>query len=52
MNNKLGRDFISEEKRDFKFKLGNTLASALTGFIAGIISAVFVFWVVYSTLVK
>lgn len=32
-------DFISEEKRDFKFKIGIALASALSGFIAGAIIA-------------
>ena len=34
-------DFISEEKKDFKFKIGIALASALTGFIAGAIVASF-----------
>jgi len=33
------RDFVSEEKREFKFKLGTTIASALTGFIAGALVA-------------
>ncbi|MCK4805777.1 MAG: hypothetical protein KAS91_01155 [Candidatus Pacebacteria bacterium] len=33
----LSRDFISEEQRDFKFRIGETLASSLSGFIAGII---------------
>lgn len=33
------RDFISEENRDFKFKLGKTIASSLTGFVAGLIVA-------------
>ena len=50
--NKLTRDFISNERRDFKFKLGSTLASALTGFLAGVISATFVFWVAYSMFAK
>lgn len=33
------RDFISKEPREFKFKLGKVLASPLSGFIAGAISA-------------
>jgi hypothetical protein len=36
------RDFISEENRQFKFKLGSLLASSLAGFVAGIaISVIF-----------
>ncbi len=41
--NTITRDFISNEKRDFKFRIGNTLASALSGFIAGAIAAIIVF---------
>lgn len=37
------KDFISEENREFKWKLGNSLASSLTGFIVGIIVSVIVF---------
>jgi len=40
---KISRDFISEEKRYFRFKLGNVLASSLTGFLAGVIFAS-IFW--------
>jgi len=28
-------DFISNEQRDYKFKIGTILASSLSGFIAG-----------------
>jgi len=42
----LSRDFISEEQRQFKFKIGRTLASALSGFIAGVIFAS-IFWVIF-----
>ncbi len=31
------RDFISKKERVFKIKIGKTLASSLTGFIAGVI---------------
>jgi len=41
----LSRDFISEEQREFKFKIGQTLASALSGFIAGVIFTS-VFWLI------
>jgi len=33
------RDFISKEERSFKFKLGKTIASSLSGFIVGAIFA-------------
>lgn len=32
----LSRDFISNEQRDFKFHIGKTIASSLSGFIAGV----------------
>lgn len=32
----LSRDFISKEERDFNFKIGEILASSLSGFIAGV----------------
>jgi acid phosphatase family membrane protein YuiD len=37
------QDFISQEKRAYKIQLGHTLASALTGFVAGVISASIIF---------
>ena len=37
--NSVGDDFISHEQRSFKFKLGNLLASSLSGFIAGVVFA-------------
>jgi len=33
--NKLLRDFISEEKRPFKFQIGKVIASSLAGFVIG-----------------
>jgi hypothetical protein len=35
----LTRDFISKDERNFKFRLGHTIASSLSGFIAGTIFA-------------
>lgn len=48
----ISRDFVSNEQRDFKFKLGGTLASALSGFIAGAIAAVIIFLVGYFLFIK
>ncbi|MDD4761469.1 MAG: hypothetical protein PHZ25_00360 [Candidatus Pacebacteria bacterium] len=39
----LHRDFISKEERRFKFMIGKTLASSLTGFVAGVVFAS-IFW--------
>ncbi len=33
------RDFISNEKREYRYKLGTLIASALAGFVAGFIFA-------------
>lgn len=40
---KIFREFVSEESRDFRFKLGKWLASGLSGFIFGVIVAS-LFW--------
>ena len=32
---KLGRDLVSDEKRDYKVRLGYTLASSLFGLVCG-----------------
>ncbi|MFA6341031.1 MAG: hypothetical protein WCX27_02205 [Candidatus Paceibacterota bacterium] len=42
------RDFISQDPRDFKFKLGKTLASSLSGFIGGFVVAS-IFWLLWFT---
>lgn len=36
--NKLFRDFVSFEKRDYPVQIGRTVASSLTGFIMGVIA--------------
>jgi hypothetical protein len=43
--NPITKDFISDEPRKFRFKVGKILASSLSGFIAGIIVAS-VIWIV------
>lgn len=37
--NKFLQDFISEDSRDYKFKIGHILASSLSGFICGAVVA-------------
>lgn len=39
----LKQDFISLEKREYKWKLGTAIASSLSGFIVGIIITVIIF---------
>jgi len=36
---KIARDFVSQESRDFKFQVGRLIASALAGFVAGVVGA-------------
>jgi hypothetical protein len=49
--NSLSRDFISNEQRDFKFQIGKTIASSLSGFIAGVF-ATLIFLAILSYLLK
>ncbi len=34
---KILREFVSDESRKFRFKIGRLIASSLSGFIAGVI---------------
>ncbi|HYE22564.1 MAG TPA: hypothetical protein VD998_03175 [Verrucomicrobiae bacterium] len=36
---KITRDFVSQEQRQFEFKLGEVMASALSGFVVGVVTA-------------
>ena len=36
---RLTRDFVSRESRQYKMKIGRTVASSLTGFIFGVAAA-------------
>lgn len=48
MNNiNIARDFISDEKRNYKVKVGGLIASSLSGFICGIIVASIIWIVVF-----
>lgn len=42
---KISRDFISEENREYKFKIGKLVASSLAGFVCGILGASLV-WII------
>ncbi len=44
--NKLTRDFISEDSREYTFKIGTMVASSLSGFICGFVVAGIIFAVV------
>ena len=39
-------EFVSNEQRDFRFKLGTLIASSLSGFITGVIAAS-IAWLLY-----
>ncbi len=44
---KILSEFVSKENRNYKFKLGRTIASSLAGFIAGAIVASIVWYVAF-----
>lgn len=37
--NEITRDFVSQEPRKFRYKVGHYLASSLSGFVVGVIVA-------------
>lgn len=41
---KLFRDFVSNEDRTYRVRIGHVLASSLSGFVAGVIVASLVFF--------
>ena len=47
MANRILRDFISEEEREYRYKMGHLVASGLTGFIVGaVVSGVALYLVI------
>jgi len=53
MNKKsIWRDFISDEKRDFKVRLGYTIASSLFGLICGVVLSSFVWILAFNYVVE
>ena len=44
---KLVREFISDDQRQYNFKLGQVVASALSGFIVGVIVASIIWMVAF-----
>lgn len=49
---KIKEDFISSDKRNFKWRLGRVLASSLTGFIAGFVVASIIFFTLFDFALK
>lgn len=49
---KIAEDFISNEKKDFKWVLGKVNASALSGFLAGLAVATIFFFTVFDITLK
>lgn len=46
----LTSDFVAEGNKKFRFQIGRSMASALSGFIAGVAAASIIWWVaVYLT---
>lgn len=46
--NEIVRDFISDEKREYRFKFGQIIASSLSGFICGAIVATIICLVIFN----
>lgn len=49
---KLSDDFISHDRKKFKYRLGKVLASSLSGFIAGLIVASIIFLAFFDLALK
>lgn len=52
LNEGAANDFVSNDKRGFKWKIGKNLASSLSGFIAGIIITSLFFITVFDLVFK
>ncbi|HNX11334.1 MAG TPA: hypothetical protein PKI61_04295 [bacterium] len=52
MEKKVIGDFISTEKKTFRWRLGKVLASSLSGFLAGIIVGGFIFMTVFYLILR
>jgi hypothetical protein len=48
----INKEFISEERRKFKWQLGRAIASSLSGFIAGLVVAAIVFFTLFDFALK
>lgn len=49
---KILRDFISNEKKKFKYQVGHLVASSLSGFIAGIIVTLIIIFALCDVVLK
>jgi len=45
-------EFVSHERRKFKFRIGKLLASSFSGFLAGIIVAIIIFLAFFQITLK
>ncbi len=50
MTSKITSDFIADERRQYKFKLGQLIASSLSGFIGGFIVATIIWVMIFKVL--
>lgn len=48
----LARDFVSKEAIKFDWQIGNILASSLSGFIAGILVTLIIFYTLFDVALK
>lgn len=48
----LFRDFVSQENREYRIKLGRLVASSLTGFVGGVIVASIIWAMAVSYLIN
>ena len=45
-------DFISHDKKSFKWRLGKVLASSLSGFIAGVVVTIIFIFTIFNLTLK
>jgi hypothetical protein len=51
-SSKLMRDFVSEENRNYKVRIGSTVASSLAGVVCGVILASIVWFVAFNYIIN
>lgn len=47
---KITRDFIADDNRHYKFRIGHLIASSLSGYVCGVISASIIWMVAFEYL--
>ncbi len=51
IHKKIARDFVCVEKREYEYQVGKHVASALAGFVAGVLSASII-WIAFAYVFK